>query len=79
MAFPSVCYEYVLLPLVNKEAAFGECLIEDSQARRDIYIERESVESERCHVASTGDRGAENLLVNHEPHDKIKNNRNVFI
>ena len=26
VGFPSVCYEYVLLPLVNKEAAFGQWL-----------------------------------------------------
>ena len=33
---PSVCYKYVLLPLVNKEAALAYSRAEYSQAGRDI-------------------------------------------
>ena len=43
MRFPSVCCEYVLLPLVNKEAAWPMARADDSQAgilNRDIYRER---------------------------------------
>ena len=31
-----VCCEYVLLPMVNKEAAFANGLTEQTQAERDI-------------------------------------------
>ena len=34
--FPSVCYEYVLLPLVNKEVASAYSRVEHSQTGRDI-------------------------------------------
>ena len=37
VGFHSVCYEYVLLPLVNKEAALAYSRAEYSQAGRDIY------------------------------------------
>ena len=36
VGFPSVCYEYVLSPLVNKEAALAYSRVEYSQAGRDI-------------------------------------------
>ena len=39
VGFPSVCYEYVLLPLVNKEAASAYSRAEYSQAGRDIERE----------------------------------------
>ena len=57
MGFPSVCYEYILLPLVIKEAVSVNGLVELSQMgnlNRDI--ERKQVESGKCHVAAEGDR-----------------------
>ena len=42
---PSVCYEYVLSPLVNKEASLAYGIAEYSQAGRDIN--RESRQSQR--------------------------------
>ena len=36
MRFPSVCYEYVLLPLTNEEADLTYGRAEYSQAGRDI-------------------------------------------
>ena len=50
--FPSVCYEYVLLPLVNREAALVYSRAEYSQTGRDV--EREA-ESKRCRVAAEGE------------------------
>ena len=39
VGFHSVCYQYVLLPLVNKEAALAYSRAEYSQARRNIERE----------------------------------------
>ena len=41
VGFPFVCYEYVLLLLVNKEADLLYDRAEYSQTGREIYIERE--------------------------------------
>ena len=52
--FLSVSFEYVLLPLVNKEAASAYSRAEYSQAGRDT--KREWAESRRHQVAAEGDR-----------------------
>ena len=54
MGFPFVCYKYILLPLVNKDAALAYSRADYNQDERDI--EREKVESKRYHVAAKGGR-----------------------
>ena len=58
VGFPSVCCEYVLLPLVNKEAALAYGKAEYSKAgnpSRDRGGKK--AESDRCHVAAKGEIG----------------------
>ena len=53
VAFPSVCFEYVLLPLVNKETALAYGKAEDSKSE-NLSRDRggKKAEPERCHVAT---------------------------
>ena len=57
VGFPSVWYEYVLLPLVNKESALAYGRIEYSKSgnpSRDRGGKK--VESAKCHVAANIER-----------------------
>ena len=54
MGFPSICCEYVLLPLVNKEANLANSQAEYSQAEilgENIGV-REMPAANRCEVTS---------------------------
>ena len=62
MGFPSVCCEYVLLPLVNKEAASAYGRVNIARLEE---IEREQAEPRRRHVAAEGDRDPRTLPVGH--------------
>ena len=58
MGFSFVCYEYVLLPLVNKEAALAYSRAEYSKAENPSRDrEGKKAESERSHVATQEARG----------------------
>ena len=50
---PSVCYEYVLLPLVKKNATWPMAG-QNTVRLEEIYRER-MAESRRCHVAAEGE------------------------
>ena len=76
VGFPTVCCEYVLLPLANKEAALAYGSAEyskvgiPSRERR-----RKKVESGRGHVAAKGERG-QNLTGKPQPHGDTQIDRN---
>ena len=72
--FPSVCCEYVLLPMVSKEAALAYGKAEYSQAG-NLNREIEQTESKRCHVATKGER-CWNLTGKPQPHGDTQINRN---
>ena len=57
MGLPSVCYEYVLLPLVNKEFALASGKAEYSKVG-NLSRDREGTKAklDRCHVAAKGER-----------------------
>ena len=50
MGFPSGCCEYVLLPLVNKEAALGLLKCRIGQGGNSKQIEKEKRQSQRAGV-----------------------------
>ena len=73
---PSVCYEYVLLPLVNKKLLLSSSLTEYSQTEKDIY--REKGESVRCRVA-TEETDTGTLHGKTQPHSNSQIDRNGLI
>ena len=80
MGFPSVCCDYVLLPLVSKETAWAHDSVKRASQAFQVEIEeKKKAESERRHIAAEEDRRPRTLPVNHEPCDKIQNNRNGLI
>ena len=69
VGFPSVFCEYVLLPLVNKEAVLAYGREEYGKAGNPSIDRRgKKAESESCHVAT---QEARCEVTNHEPHGKI--------
>ena len=58
VGFPSVCYEYVLLPLVNKEVSLAYDRAGCSKVRNSSRDRGgKEAESGRCHVAAQEARG----------------------
>ena len=75
MGFPSVCCEYVLLPLVNKETALLYGRAEYNQPGRDY---RESRQSQRD-VSLPKDTDVSTLPGKPQPSGNTQNNRNRLI
>ena len=76
VGFPSVCWEYVLLPLANKETALAYGSTEYSQVGiLSIERRRKKVELGRDHVAAKGER-CQNLTSMPQTHGDTQINRN---
>ena len=79
MEFPSVCYEYGLLTLVNKEAVSAYGRAEYSKVGNPSRDKGgKKVELGRCHVAAEGERH-QNLTGKAQPHANVQSNKNGLI
>ena len=64
-----MCYEYVLLPLVNNEASLAYGRTEYSREGNPGRDKGgKEVESERCHIAAEGER-CQNIIGKPQPCD----------
>ena len=77
VGFPSVCCEYVLLSLVNKDATLACGRAEQNVVGKLNGMLGEGRQSQREVMQPPKDRHLRALPVNHEAHGKIQNNGNL--
>ena len=81
MGFPSVCYEYVLLLLVTKEAVLASGLVKLGGKSKQRYVEKVGrVEETPCNCRRRKmPVTSQNLTSRSQPHGDTQINRNGLI